>query len=431
MAKISLTNTYQKYPKYKNSGVEWVGQVPESWDVATSRRLFSTKKKLANETDSQKVLSLTLGGVIPRVLDGSGKNPANYDTYQEFQKDDLVFCLFDYDVTPRTIGYVGENGMMTGAYTRLIPKEETVSRFFYYYFLSLDYTKELLHLCTGLRNSISKPVFWSMKNPLPNKEEQEKIAKFLDEQTARIDKTIAKKQRLIELLKEKRTATINHAVTKGLDPKAELVDSGVEWIGQTPKNWQIFSLKSFGEAIIGLTYSPEDVGDETGTAVLRSSNIKNGHTVMEDVVYVQKSIPKKLVLREDDILICSRNGSKKLIGKNAIIGSDLAGQTFGAFMTVYRSKHNQFVYWFLNSNIFLAQTELFVSSTINQLTINALKNLKIALPDEKTQKKISEYLTAKDAGFREAINKVEKSIAQLQEFKSSLISHAVTGKIKV
>lgn len=438
MQKLSLTKKYQTYPKYKDSGIEWVGDVPEGWDVATSRRLFQTKKQLASETESQTVLSLTLQGVIPRVLDGSGKNPANYDTYQEFQKDDLVFCLFDYDVTPRTIGYVGENGIMTGAYTRLIPKSETSSKFFYYYFLYLDYTKELLHLCTGLRNSISKPVFWSLKNPLPSKEEQEKIARFLDEQTARIDETIAKKERLIELLKEKRIATINTAVTRGLSTNNNLVDSSVRWIGKIPENWNTSALKTL--LISKITDGPHTTPAlyDDGVEFISAESIQANNTInfskrrgfisQED----HKEYCKKACPQRDDIFMVKSGATT---GRVAIVDTDKEFSIWSplALMRTDSKKANaKFIYYFLQSSLFQDQVRVSWSyGTQQNIGMRVIENLQIVYPDIAEQKNIADSLDRKMPAYDCAIEKVEISIMKLQELKSSLISHAVTGKIKV
>ena len=410
MTKLSLTNTYQRYPEYKDSGVKWVGQIPADWDVATSRRLFRTKKTLASETDSQKLLSLTLQGVKPRIQDGSGKNPANYDTYQEFKKDNLVFCLFDYDVTPRTIGYVSEDGMMTGAYTRLIPKEEADSKFYYYYFLSLDYSKELLHLCTGLRNGISKPVFWSMKNPLPPKPEQEKIARFLDKETERIDTIMAKKQRLIELLKEKRTATINHAVTKGLDPNAELVDSGVDWIGKIPKVWEVKKIKFVSRLNYGESLASEL--RENGEVPVYGSNGEVGkHSVANT---------------KAPVLFVGRKGSFGAI--------KFSRQEAFAIDTVYyidqtcTKQHLRWLFYVLSAaNL----GDVSQDTGVPGLSRDAAYKKIVPVPTASQQRQIADELDLLVSKYEMAINTVQNSITLLQELKSSLISHAVTGKIKV
>lgn len=415
MPKLSLTKKYITYPKYKDSGIEWVGDVPVGWDVATSRRLFQTKKQLASETESQTVLSLTLQGVIPRVLDGSGKNPANYDTYQEFQKDDLVFCLFDYDVTPRTIGYVGENGMMTGAYTRLIPKAETSSRFFYYYFLYLDYTKELLHLCTGLRNSISKPVFWSLKNPLPPKEEQEKIARFLDEQTARIDETIAKKERLIELLKEKRTATINHAVTKGLDPKAELVDSGIDWIGKIPKGWQVRPVKELFKISRGRVIAKTEI-DMTKQYPVYSSQTKNDGVMGYIDTY---DFDRSALTWTTD----GANAGTVFYREGKFNCTNVCG--------VLTPKTEVELKYFVHSVQVSATPNKRLDTNGYKIMSNEMKNIFIVVPPAIEQKKIADFLSELSTKALSIETTLKKSITLLLELKSSLISHAVTGKIKV
>ena len=156
-------------------------------------------------------------------------------------------------------------------------------------------------------------------------------------------------------------------------------DSAIAWLGDVPEHWEVRRLKDIGDSIIGLTYSPEDILDcETGgILVLRSSNIQNGQLSLSDTVYVNKKVNPRQIVRKGDILICSRNGSRALIGKNICIDERTEGQTFGAFMTIYRSRYFKFISKFFNSKIFESQSGLFGSSTINQLTINTLNNFLI------------------------------------------------------
>ena len=130
-------------------------------------------------------------------------------------------------------------------------------------------------------------------------------------------------------------------------------DSGVEWLGDVPKHWEVRRLKDMGDSIIGLTYSPEDILDcaNGGILVLRSSNIQNGQLSLSNTVYVSKKVNTRQKVRKGDILICSRNGSRALIGKNICIDERMEGQTFGAFMTIYRSKYFKFISKFFNSKI--------------------------------------------------------------------------------
>lgn len=264
--------------------------------------------------------------------------------------------------------------------------------------------------------------------PCPKYEEQSRIAAYLDEKCGEIDRVIAAKEQQNKLLRDQRTAIISEAVTKGLNPNAKFKDSGIEWIGQIPEGWEIKRMKWVGQCIIGLTYSPEEVVD-SGTLVLRASNIQGGKLVYHDNVYVHKRIPEKLILRKNDILICSRNGSRALIGKCALIDDKSAGETFGAFMTVLRSPANNFLYYVLNSQLFNFYLGAFMTSTINQLTTEHLGNMRLPLPKEDDeQEQIVSYLDARCGEIDRVIAANEKMVAKLKEYRSSLIWEAVTGK---
>ncbi len=269
--------------------------------------------------------------------------------------------------------------------------------------------------------------------PVPPVDEQERIVEYLDRKTALIDSLIEKTGRKIELLKEKRTSLINEVVTKGLDPDVEMKDSGVEWIGEIPRHWGITKLKRHGSVIIGLSYKPENIlDDESGTLVMRSSNVQNGLATFDDNVFVDCEIPEKLRTRKGDILICSRNGSRKLIGKNCLIDSQSEGNTWGVFMSVFRSTDPNFFKWILNSPVFESQSGLFLTSTINQLTVSTLENLVVPFVyDMEERREIVEYLDKQTAIIDSTITKEEKRIELLKEYRQSLISEVVTGKVKV
>jgi type I restriction enzyme S subunit len=192
-------------------------------------------------------------------------------------------------------------------------------------------------------------------------------------------------------------------------------------------------LKQKGEVIIGLSYSPENIVDENeGVLVMRSSNVQEGKPAFTDNVYVNSSVPERLRLKLGDILICSRNGSRNLIGKNCLITKDEEGMTFGVFMTIYRSKFYQIVFWILNSPVFESQSGLFLTSTINQLTVSTLENMVIPFVEsEEEQQQIVTYLDQKTKEINDLIASEKKRIELLKEYRQSLISELVTGKIKV
>ena len=204
-------------------------------------------------------------------------------------------------------------------------------------------------------------------------------------------------------------------------------DSGIAWLGEVPEHWNVKRLKFLGDIILGLTYSPENITNEdNGTLVLRSSNIQNGKLVFEDNVFVNSDIPQKMITTEQDILICSRNGSRSLIGKCALIEKYGLNQTFRAFMTVYRTPYRKFVYYALNSEIFKSQLGLFLTSTINQLTTQVLGNFNIAFPPRDEQTAIAHYLDTKLGEIDALIDKQQTLLAKLAERRTATITAAVT-----
>ena len=204
-------------------------------------------------------------------------------------------------------------------------------------------------------------------------------------------------------------------------------DSGIAWLGEVPEHWNVKRLKFLGDIILGLTYSPENITNEdNGTLVLRSSNIQNGKLVFEDNVFVNSDIPQKMITTEQDILICSRNGSRSLIGKCALIEKYGLNQTFRAFMTVYRTPYRKFVYYALNSEIFKSQLGLFLTSTINQLTTQVLGNFNIAFPPRDEQTAIAHYLDTKLGEIDALIDKQQTLLEKLAERRTATITAAVT-----
>ena len=267
---------------------------------------------------------------------------------------------------------------------------------------------------------------------LPPRDEQQQIAAFLDWKTGQIDALIARKKELLEKLKERRIAVITAVVTQGLNPKVPMVDSGIPWLGQVPRHWEVKKLKFIGEPFIGLTYDPDDiVHDQSGTLVLRANNIQNGQLIGDDPVFVSSIIPEWLRLVVGDILICSRNGSRRLIGKNGIVTAEFAGATFGAFNTVFRSEANAFLYWVFNSYLFEFQSGSYLTSTINQLTIGTLSSIVVPLPPPGEQEEIVAALAAKMAELDSLVFKVRTAIDRLTEYRTALIIAATTGKIDV
>jgi type I restriction enzyme S subunit len=191
-----------------------------------------------------------------------------------------------------------------------------------------------------------------------------------------------------------------------------------------PDGWTVKKLHETGEAIIGLTYSPKDVVDEGGIVVLRSSNVQGGRITLDDLVRVNSKIPKKLLLQKGDILVCARNGSRRLIGKNAYIDESNAGKTFGAFMCVYRSDSAEYMYWIFQTDSFKKQVARDLGPTINQVTTGNLNSFKFPFPDKPTQQIITDTLDTWDI----YLQKIDEKIKLKKKIKRGLMQQLLTGK---
>ena len=194
-------------------------------------------------------------------------------------------------------------------------------------------------------------------------------------------------------------------------------------VGLIPKDWHCVKMGDVGSTIIGLTYSPKDVADY-GTLVLRSSNIQNNQLAYENNVFVNMDLPQRVIVKENDILICVRNGSKNLIGKCALIDEKADGYAFGAFMSIYRSEYSKYIYYSFQSNIIQKQIDETMGATINQLTNRNLFEFKIPLPPKAEQKAIAQVLSDTDA----LIQALEKKIAKKKHIKKGVMQKLLTPK---
>ena len=279
--------SFPRYPRYKDSGVEWPGEVPEEWQILPNKAfLLKNNLTVGDEWKSLQLLSLTLHGVIDRDIDsGHGKYPSDFGLYQKVRVDNLVFCLFDIDETPRTVGLAKSDGMITSAYDVFESKPNADPDFVAYYYIHIDSFKGLRPFYTGLRKVVRPPTFLSLRVALPQLSEQQSIAVFLDRETAKIDALVAEQENLIALLKEKRQAVISHAVTKGLDPTVPMKDSGIEWLGEVPDESSIKPFKAAVDYQEGPGIMAVDFHEE-GVPLLRVSSVQSRWASIEGCNYL-------------------------------------------------------------------------------------------------------------------------------------------------
>lgn len=431
MEATATNATVQKYPAYKDSGQNWLGVIPEHWSLTRLGSYFEERKTKVSDKDFAP-LSVTKQGILPQ-LDSAAKTNDG-DNRKLVKKGDFV--INSRSDRKGSSGIANEDGSVS--LINIVMKPKSINSSFCNYLLKSNaFVEENYRIGHGIVADLWTTRYDEMKNikiGVPSPEEQTAIATFLDDKTAKIDRAIAQKEKMITLLKERKQIIIQNAVTKGLDPNAKMKDSGVEWIGEIPEHWEVKKLKYLGNAIIGLTYSPNDVcNEDEGILVLRSSNLFEGKFKYgeKENVYVKTRISSKLTIKENDILICSRNGSRDLIGKCALASNNDVGVSFGAFTTVFRSNINPYLFNILNSEIFKFLSGMFLTSTINQLTIGNLNSIEVPIPPENERGVIDNYIKHISLKIDNSITVNQTQIEKLKEYKETLIDSAVTGKIKV
>jgi type I restriction enzyme S subunit len=431
MMEKAVQNKLQRYDSYKDSGVEWLGEVPEHWDLTRLGTRFKERKTKVSDKDFPP-LSVTKNGTVPQLANAAKSNDG--DNRKLVKKGD--FAINSRSDRKGSSGIAYQDGSVSLIYIVMEPLD--IHPIYCNYLLkSYNFIEEFYRMGHGIVADLWTTRYDEMKVimvGIPPLSEQTKIAQFLDDKTAKIEDAIAIKKQQINLLKERKQLLIHKAVTQGLNPNVKLKDSGVEWIGEIPEHWVVKPLKYIGNSIIGLTYNPNNLcEEEEGVLVFRSSNLLEGKIKYgeKENVYVKSRISNKLMVRENDILICSRNGSRDLIGKCALISKEDIGASFGAFTTVFRSEINPYIFCILNSSIFKALSGSFLTSTINQLTIGNLNSIQVPVPPKEERKELKTHINNFSNKIETAISLKQQEIAKLKEYKSSLINSVVTGKVKV
>lgn len=440
--------TFLKYAEYKDSGIDWLGEIPIKYEIKRLKYLFENHFGGVwgdeEKNDKNDMICLRVADFDFNKLKISDSN-LTIRNIPENQKNRILNSRSilleksgggENQLVGRAVkNTIRDRSVCSNFIELMVTSEEQDPRYITYlmaslYFSNINYRS--IKQTTGIQN-LDTYQYLNEIVPFIPLIEQNKISDFLDKETDKIDRLVEQKQKLIELLKEKRTTLISQAVTKGLDLKVKMKDSGIPWLGQIPEHWEIKRLKYIGESIIGLTYSPDDIVDDenSGILVLRSSNIQNDNLMLNDNVYVKKEIPERLMVKEGDILICARNGSKALIGKNVCLHKEIKGATFGAFMAVFRSDCWNFLSYFFKSGLFMSQLSSTLTATVNQLTNYYLDNITIALPSKEEQSEIILYLKKEIDRFNKAEMLIKKQIERIKEYRTALISAAVIGKIKI
>ena len=422
----------------KDSGIEWVGQIPKNWKVMANKYVMHKTKEIVPIYCGEDILSLTINGVVVRDLDAGGKMPASFDGYQRLQPGNLLMCLFDYDVTPRCIGLIKDNGITSPAYSQFIVDKGNHADYYYYYYLMIDHSKALLHMAKNLRHSFTEEQLGMIYSPVPPVEEQQRIASFLDSKCAEIDALSADIQKEIETLQEFRKSVITEAVTKGLDPNVEMKDSGIEWFDEMPLSWESTRIgyECWIRARLGWKGLKADEYVDEGYPFLSAFNISGNKLVWDSLNYISEERyfeSPEIMLKEGDIILVKDGAG---IGKCARIDSLPHGPstTNGslAVITTHSKLDFRYLHYYLQSSIYQNYIIRMMNGMgVPHLSQEELRKMIIPCPSISEQKHIADYLDTKYAEIDSIIVDKQKQLETLTEYRKSLIYEYVTGKKEV
>ena len=410
---------YPAYEEYKESGINWIGDIPKEWGVW---KLTHACKKIGSGTTPKTDNPEYYGGNILWVTTSELRERYIFETNKTLTSKTLVdlpalrlhpkgsVIIAMYGATIGRLGILGIEATTNQACCVMQPSQNLNNKYLFYWLYAVR--PEIINLSSGGgQPNVSQDKISSLKISLPNFKDQQKIADFLDKETAKIDTLIEKQKRFIQLLEEKRQAVISHAVTKGLNPNVKMKDSGVEWVGDVPEHWDIKKIGYISMLKSGEGITSEKI-NEVGRFPVFGGNGLRGYC--ENFTH---------------------NGNYILIGRQGALCGNInygAGKFWASehAIVVYIKKNISYL-WLGETLKVMNLNQYSVSAAQPGLAVSNITCLKLPYPPESEQKKIAEYVLKKNDKLNVLVNKSKISIRLLKERRTALISAAVTGKIDV
>ena len=403
----------------KNSGVEWIGEIPDDWDIYRNKNAFICNKEIVGKnSDSTQLLSLTTGGIKCKDINNAeGKLPESFDTYQYVKKNDVVMCLFDLDMSAVFSGISQYDGMISPAYKVLSCQDRANPLFIHYWFSYIFDGRKFNHYAKNIRYTLNYNEFATLPILLPPKSTQQRIATYLDKKCSKIEETIQNQQQVIEKLKAYKQSLITEAVTgkvkiengKACGEYESYKDSGVEWIGKIPSEWEVKKAKYFIKISNG-----SDPKTEEGDTPVYGSGAESFKTCVE--------------FKEGPTVLIGRKGATLHI-PHYIEGNYWNVDT--AFdVKTYSEEILLLKFYYYCATAFDYRFYL-TSTTLPSMTQTNYGNMYLPVPNTLVQKEIVEFLDNKYNAIDTAIEQKQKLIEKLTEYKKSLIYECVTGKKEV
>ncbi len=411
----------------KESGIEWVGLIPDGWKIAKNNRLFNISKQLVNENwKNTQLLSLTKSGIIEKnINDGGGKQPESFGTYQYVEKDDIVLCLFDIDVSAVFSDRSKYDGMISPAYRVMKCTDAILPVYAKWWFDAVNIGRYYLIYTKSLRKTIDADGFGNILSVVPPLSEQQAIADYLDKTCSKIDEIIAEAKASIDEYKELKQSVIFEAVTKGLDKNVEMKQCSVNWLDEIPSTWESIRLK----------YLLTEINNRSKTGTEQPLSVSQVMGVVPSYMIAVANPTASYV-------------GQKIVEPNDIVFNKLKAHLGVFFMSkyhglvspdyaVYRTNDKvipKYLEYLFHTSACISEFKKYISGVaegLMRLYTSNLFNIRICLPKVDEQIKIVEYVENKVELFNSLISEKESLINDLEAYKKSLIYEVVTGKRRV
>ena len=412
----------ERYERYKDSGVKWIGEIPGHWGMYKLKYLFKLNKNKNIGNKCNTILSLSYGKIKIKKDLNEGLTPESYESYQLLSTGDIVIRSTDLqnDHTSLRTGLVKIEGAITSAYIGLKNLDMSLcdSRFYHYFLHDWDITKAIYNQGKGLRQSLNWDDIKNMLIPVLDISEQTAIANYLDSTTAKIDEAIAQQQKMIDILNERKQIIINNAVTKGLNPDAPMKDSGVDWIGEIPEHWEVMQYRHL---FYNLDKLRQPISADKRSRNNPQYDYYGASGVIDKIDYYNV---------ENKVLLIGEDGANLLLRNLPLIYK--AEGKFWVNNHAHILKPIKDDYDFMAYVMEAADYTLFITGSAQpKLSQSNLNAVKLPIPPLEEQKSIVDYLAQRTEKIDLAIVNATKLISLLQERKQIIINDVVTGKVKV
>lgn len=438
-----------RYDKYKDSGIAWIGEIPEHWNLALVKSIFNRRTKKNNPILTEERLSLSIEKGVTLYSEKTtnlDRFKEDFTQYQIAYPNDIV--LNSMNMIVGAIGISHYLGCVSPVYYVIAPKDKNINVNYYGYLLNNFRIRNLYHaLGEGIyaidrgegrintcRLKVSYDKFGSIIVPIPSINEQLSIATYLDQKCSEIDELITLQEEMITKLQSYKQSVITEAVTKGLDKNVPLKDSGIEWIGEIPEHWICTVFKKFlSEPMQYGANEPAEECNYNDPRYIRITDIKDDGTLRD---HTFKSLPlekaKEYMLTKGDLLF-ARSGAT--VGKTFLYKEDYAA-CFAGYLIKARCNKNEllpnFIFYYTLSNAYQNwKNSIFIQSTIQNIGADKYSVMPIIVPPLSEQQSIANYLDQKCSEIDKLISIKQQKIEKLKDYKKSLIFECVTGKRKV